>query len=131
MTTGGNGPVMRFPGIRPEGGLVHGAAASSSSIASTNRTPMTWPLRAALRAIASAVLGSMRGTEARNAHWSAWDTRRSSTKTLLPCCRGSCWSGSAMRLPKPPRGIVSWFGNRRSYESMDSSCRRCIVSVTR
>ena len=28
----------------------------------------------------------------------------------------NCWSGSAMRFPKPPRGMVSWFGKRRSYD---------------
>jgi hypothetical protein len=34
-----------------------------------------------------------------------------------------------MRFPKPPRGMVSWFGKRRSYDDMLSSCRRLIVSV--
>jgi hypothetical protein len=34
-----------------------------------------------------------------------------------------------MRFPKPPFGIVSWFGNSRSYDCMASSCRAGIVAV--
>src|SRR5207253_2314746 len=41
-------------------------------------------------AMASTVRGSMRGRPARYAHWSAWGTRRSSTKTVLPRSRASC-----------------------------------------
>ena len=55
----------------------------------------------------------------------------SSRKTLLPCSRGRFCSGSAIRLPNPPCGIVSWFGKRRSYESSPMSGRRSIVSVRR
>ena len=57
--------------------------------------------------------------------------RFSSTKIEFPCRRGSCCSGSAMRLPNPPRGMVSWLGKSRSYESMLSSWRADIVSVMR
>jgi hypothetical protein len=36
-----------------------------------------------------------------------------------------------MRFPKPPCGIVSCFGNNRSYESSPISGRSSIVSVSR
>ncbi len=45
--------------------------------------------------------------------------------------REPSWSGRAMRFPKPPRGIVSWLGKNRSYDSMPSWCRRAMASVTR
>lgn len=51
--------------------------------------------------------------------------------TELPASRASRWSGSAIRLPNPPLGIVSWFGNSRSYDSIESWCRRDMVSVIR
>lgn len=35
---------------------------------------------------------------------------------------GFLCKGSAIRLPKPPFGILSWFGNSRSYE-LSFSCR--------
>lgn len=30
---------------------------------------------------------------------------------MFPLRLDSCWSGSAIRFPKPPRGIVFWLGN--------------------
>ncbi len=35
------------------------------------------------------------------------------------------------QIPRPPFGIVSWFGKNRSYESNPISCRRSIVLVSR
>jgi adenylate cyclase len=31
-----------------------------------------------------------------------------------PCFLASCWRGNAIKFPKPPRGMVSWFGKSRS-----------------
>ena len=116
----------------PDGGRVHGAA-SSSSATSAMRTPTTLPARLASDAIRSTVNASIRLMDARCAHCcsSGNATRSSLRKTELPSCLGPCWSGSAIRFPKPPRGMVSWLGNSRSYESMPSSCRLAIVSVMR
>jgi len=36
-----------------------------------------------------------------------------------------------MRFPNPPRGSVSWFGKRRSYDFIPISQRRDIASVRR
>ena len=33
----------------------------------------------------------------------------------MPARRASRWSGRAIKLPKPPRGSVSWLGKSRSY----------------
>ena len=100
---------------RLDGGRSQGVASSSSLVVSLHRTPMTWPVRVASRAIRSTVVWSIRGTAAEErplVRRTAQDGHR-----RRPCCPpggAPCWSGSAIRLPNPPRGSVSWFGKRRS-----------------
>ena len=67
----------------------------------------------------------------KKAHWSSYGRSPSSTKTLLPFCRGPFCKGNAIRLPNPPAGMVSWLGNNRSYDSNPKSGQRSIVSVTK
>ena len=109
-SSGGCSLALR-EGVRRQG------AVSSSSVA-VGRTPSTSPRRKAAAAISSTVKSGMRCNPVRYAHWSAKGRKSSSTKTVLPRARGPCCSGKAMRLPNPPRGSVSWFGNNRSYEDM-------------
>ena len=87
----------------------------------------------AATAIWVASCGSIRSIDARNAHCSSSgiDSKLSSRNIELPTCRGPCCKGNAIKLPKPPRGMVSWLGNSRSYESMPSSGRSVMVSVSR
>jgi hypothetical protein len=80
-TTFGSGPVRRAVGGRLDGDRSQGAASSPSLIVSVHRTPTTWPVRLASRAIRSTVIGSSRGTEVRNAHRSGSGRSWSSRKT--------------------------------------------------
>jgi hypothetical protein len=64
----GIGPGSRTGFGRREGDRVHGELSSSGSSASLQLTPTTCPVRVASRAIRSTVGGSIRETEAREAH---------------------------------------------------------------
>ncbi len=127
----GNDSVISSFAVPRDGRRFHGVSPLSSSENSLARTPRTRPLIWASRTRASTSPGVIRRTEARKAHWSGYGVHVSSTNTELPCCRGPSWKGSAIRLPNPPRGMVSWLGKSRSYEAIDSSCRCAMVSVMR
>ena len=79
--------------------------------------------------IADTASAESRGNDDRNAHWSSYGRSSLSTNTLLPCSRAFRCRGKAIRLPKPPTGIVSWLGNKRSYDAKPISGRCSIVSV--
>ena len=85
---------------RRDGGMSQGAEVSSSS-SPLVRTPSTCPFRWVSAATRSTVEGAMRCTPAKYAHWSGKTSKSSSTNTVLSFARGPCWSGSAIRFPKP------------------------------
>jgi hypothetical protein len=71
------------------------------------RTPKMRPRRSAASTIRSTCVRPILRTLARKAHWSVQGTKSLSRKTLLSCLRGPFCNGKAIRLPKPPCGIVS------------------------
>ena len=85
--------------------MVHGSSSPSS-----RRQPNAENPAAALgllhEVLRPASVRSLR-MRARNAHWSAHGTKRSSRNTLWPRSRGPFCRGKAMRLPNPPCGNVS------------------------
>ena len=88
---------------------------SACVYASGPKSPSARLLHMATQALAcSSVTFRMRE---RNSHWSGWGLKESSTKIELPSRCALPWSGSDMRLPKPPSTNVSWVGKRRSYAS--------------
>ena len=76
--------------------------------------------RWASRPTASAAGMGIRFMLARKVHWSPYGRNPASMKTLFPSARGSLCRDSAIKLPSPPFGMVSWLGKKRSYESSPS-----------
>jgi hypothetical protein len=126
----GKGPCSGFSVRHPEGGNVQGSWSSVSSVA-LRRMPITWPRRNASATMWSTLDRGVLSTDARYCHWSRYGKNESSKKMLLwPCFHDPPCRGSAIRLPNPPFGIVSWFGKNRSYESSPIACRPSMARVS-
>ena len=127
----GRVPTTCGMGWRREGGASHGERRKGIVLFGDRavrppRVPCSPPPGPGIRC----TFASSFPTAARKAHWSWNGTRSLSTKTLLPTRRGRRWRGNAIRLPKPPRGRVSWLGKNRSYERKPRSGRSSIASVS-
>ena len=105
---------------RLTGCVSQGFCVSSSSVF---RIPSSWPWQS------SRVRFSTRSSvifwiDDKKAHWSLWAWSLSLINSLLWFFLADFWNGRAIRLPKPPLGIVSWLGNNLSY---DLKCISCLL----